>query len=94
MPDDKYEIRNDTGTLQEVDAPGAGASRKVQPDEAIEVTASVATGFYGCEGWALLKNGKEIGPDVDEEKADEKPKPPKPPRKPKPPADTPADDQE
>ena len=95
---DKFEIRNDTGTLQSVDAPGAGGSKKLKPDDQIEVTASVATGFYGCAGWALLKNGKEIGPGIDE-KEDEKPKGskpysvPKPPRNLKPAADIPADEE-
>jgi hypothetical protein len=86
-PDDKFEIRNETNAVQHVDAPGAGASKKVEPGDTIEVTAQVATGFYGCEGWALLKNGKEIGPEI--EKADEKPKPSKPPRKTTSPADPP-----
>lgn len=90
MPDDKFEIRNDTTALQEVDAPGAGGSKKVPPGESIEVTALVAPGFYCCEGWTLLKNGREVGSESEDEKAGDKPAPSKPPRKPKPPADPPA----
>lgn len=88
---DKFEIRNETKTTQQVDAPGAGL-KKVGPGETIPVSAQVATGFWGCAGWTLLKNGKEIGPEI--EKTDEKPKVSKPPRKPpKPPADSPADEE-
>ena len=84
---DKFEIRNETKTTQEVDAPGAGL-KKVAPGDTVPVSAQVATGFWGCTGWTLLKNGKEIGPEI--EKTDEKPKAPKPkvtPKPPKPPAD-------
>lgn len=86
MADPTYEITNLTGTPQEVDAPGVAGSKKVEPDESIEVTADVATGFWGCAGWKLTKDGKEIGPDLEDEKAPA-PKPSKP-RKPKPPADS------
>lgn len=101
MSDDKLEIRNETETLQEVDAPGISGSKKVKPGETIEVTALIATSFYDCEGWVLLKNGKEIGPEIDAEErteeAEYKPRAiPKPPARkpPKPPADPPPADEE
>ena len=92
---DKFEIRNETKTTQEVDAPGAGL-KKIAPGETVPVSAQVATSFWGCTGWILLKNGKEIGPEI--EKTDEKPKasktkPTRKPPQPQPQADPPADEE-